>query len=161
VAASKYRPSGVSVSPSSEATPRAAAEADVACAGIVATVTGASAEPVRSTSMDPPLATKAHRPSGVTATPNGSPETGAIAVLTRVSSGDFAVAVLHPGESRARPGTVSEAGAVGRVWLACGGAGPEVQPAHPMITPAAAPATAARARMPECYAAGPFGRIKI
>ena len=72
--------------------------------------------------------------------------------MTPLSSGDFAVAVLHPGESSARSGRVSEAGAVDRVWLACGWAGPEVQPAHPMITPAAAQATAARARMPECYA---------
>ena len=80
VAASRYRPSGVSVSPSSGPTPTVPAGAVVTCTGIVATLTGASDEPVRSTSMDPPSATKAHRPSGVTATPNGLPETGTIAV---------------------------------------------------------------------------------
>jgi hypothetical protein len=106
--------------------------------------------------MDWPLATKAHRPSGVTATPKGLPETGTIAVPTPLSSGDFAVAVLHPGESSARSGRACGGGVVAVVeaWLGCGcvfGGGLEVQPAHPMITPAAAQAAAALARMPEGY----------
>jgi hypothetical protein len=53
---------------------------------------------VRSTSMEEPTATKAHVPSGATATPNGLPGTLAMAVPTPLSSGDLAAAVLHPDE---------------------------------------------------------------
>lgn len=100
--------------------------------------------------------TASSRPSGVTATPNGLPGTLTIAVPTPLSCGDMAVTVLHPGEGSARSGRTSGAYVgvtLARTWLACGWAGLEVQPAHPIISPAAAQAAAARARMSEWYAA--------
>src|ERR1700691_4790652 len=89
VATSRYRASGVSVSPSAGA---------VAGTRMALTGTGASDEPIRYTSTEEPSAANAHRPSGVTTMPNGLvPRSVNMAVRTPVSGGSRAEAVLQPG----------------------------------------------------------------
>ena len=96
-AANRYRPSGVSASPT--APPGTASPVRA----MVRTLTGASAGPRRSISTELMSATKAHRPSGVTTTPNGVPGTLTMAVRTPLSVDGGAVEVLQPGEDSATP----------------------------------------------------------
>ncbi len=110
-AASRYRPSGVSVSPTADPQVRV----------MVRTMTGASAGPRRNTSTELMSATKAHRPSGVTTTPNGLPGTWTMAVRTPFSRAELAVEVLQPGGGSARAGKNGAGGAVPlRAGLGCG-----------------------------------------
>jgi hypothetical protein len=71
------------------------------------------------TDPDPVSETNDHRPSAVTATPNGVEGTGAIGAGTVRRAGAGAVAVLHSG---ARAGPVTGAVAAGRAEPVPGGA---------------------------------------
>ena len=91
----------------------------------------------RNTSIEPPdFATNAQRPSGVTATPNGLPDTANIAVRAELSAPDADVAVEQPGERSALAGSggsvTRSVAAADDPWEAAGGrAEPGVQPGAP------------------------------
>jgi hypothetical protein len=124
------------------------------------------------TSIELSKATNAHRPSGVTAAPNGWPPTPSIAVRTDPSAPDAAAAVLHAGDGSARDGSgtagppavaaaavlAGEAGAEAVRDAADGGGVLEVQPAQTStavtaarnVRAVAACALARSERMPQC-----------
>ena len=111
-------------------------------------------------------ATKAHRPSGVTTTPNGLPGTWTMAVRTPFSRAESAVEVPQPGEGSARVGKTSVDGAVPlRAWLGCGCgcgcAGLAEQPAQPMTATMTVPTVIAAATRMRMRIAGMLRRKKL